>query len=106
MCYRPSGSCSCVVPDANTRVLSPGQNQWVNQRVVAQRRAQEQQRQEDAQYVARDRHVLASVREEESWERRREQRQQQEEFREREMESALLKVGEQDYDCKTRTHQH
>ncbi|XP_062242685.1 meiosis-specific nuclear structural protein 1 [Platichthys flesus] len=69
-------------------------NQWDNRRIVAQRRAQEQQKQDDAKFVARDKHVLAGLREEESWGRRRELRQEQEELREREMESALLKADE------------
>ncbi|XP_060924680.1 meiosis-specific nuclear structural protein 1 [Limanda limanda] len=69
-------------------------NQMDHRRIVAQRRAQEQQRQDDAVFVARGRHVLAGLKEEESWGRRRELRQEQEEYRERELESALLKAEE------------
>ncbi|KAG7230491.1 hypothetical protein INR49_024600 [Caranx melampygus] len=60
---------------------------------MAQRRGQEQHRQQEASRVDRERQLLASLRDQESSERRRHLRQIQE-LKEREMESALLKEWE------------
>lgn len=62
------------------------------QRLMAQRRVQEQHRQQEAQRVDRERQVQASLREEEGFERRRYLRQVQQELKEKQIESALLKV--------------
>lgn len=62
-------------------------------RLMCQRQSQEEHRQQEARRVDRDRQLQACLREEESSERRRYLRQVQEELKERQMESALLKVG-------------
>lgn len=60
---------------------------------MCQRQSQEEHRQQEARRVDRDRQLQACLRDEESSERRRYLRQVQEELKERQMESALLKVG-------------
>lgn len=63
------------------------------QRIQSQRQIQEQHRLQQAQQVDRDRQLLSSLRENESFERRRYLRQVQEELKEREEESTLVQVG-------------
>lgn len=58
-----------------------------------QRRRQEEHRQQEAQRVDRDRRLQTSLLQEESVHRRRFVRQAQEELKERQTESALLKVS-------------
>lgn len=60
---------------------------------MSQRQKQEAHRQQESRRVDRERQLQASLREEESSERKRYLRQVQEELKERQMESALLKVG-------------
>lgn len=62
------------------------------QRLMAQRQMQEQHRQQEAQRVDRERQLEASLRGEEGHERRRYLRQVQQELREKQIESALVKV--------------
>lgn len=60
---------------------------------MCQRQSQEEQRQQEARRVDREKQMQASLRDEEGFERRRYTRQVQEELKERQMESALLRVG-------------
>lgn len=62
-------------------------------RLMDQRQSQEEHRQKEARRVDRERQLQACLREAESSERKRYLRQVQEELHERQMESALLKVG-------------
>lgn len=62
------------------------------QRLMSQRQNQEQLRQQEARRVDRERQLQAGVRDEENSEKRRYLRQVQDELKERQMESALLKV--------------
>lgn len=84
---------------SHVSVFSPGQSRnWAysqQQRLMSQRQRQEQQRQQEARRVERDRQLQAGLRDEESFVTRRHLRQVQEELKERQMESALLKVFSQ-----------
>lgn len=81
---------------SHVSVLSVQSRNWEQtqrQRLLSQRQSQEQHRQEEARRVDRERRQQASLRDEESFENRKYLRQVQQELKEREMESALLKVG-------------
>lgn len=77
-------------------VFSLGQSRnWTyneQRRLMSQRQSQEERRQQEARRLDRERQMQASLRDEESHERRRYLRQVQEEVKERQVESALLKV--------------
>lgn len=62
------------------------------QRLMSQRQSQEQHRQQEARRVDRERQLQACLTEEESFEKKRYLRQVQQELKERQIESALLKV--------------
>ncbi len=61
-------------------------------RLMSQRQSEEQHRQQEARRLHKERQLEASLRSEESFERRKHLRQEQEERKRRETESALLKV--------------
>lgn len=76
-------------------LFSLGQSRnWAynQQRLMSQRQSQEQHRQQEARRVDRERQLQAGLRDEDSFDRKRHLRQVQQELKEREMESALLRV--------------